>query len=193
LKFTGIILAGGKSSRMGENKALLLYKGKPLITHLFEMFSGFCNEIIISTNTPEEYPFLNARKQTDFYKNIGPAAGFHAALKASCNEVNFVCSCDTPLLTKELFLFLYEKGKDFEAVNPIHNQISEPLIGVIQKKLYRDFENEIEKNNFSPSLILKQKKYLLVEINELQKFYHPDLFFNINTKNEFYILQKKII
>ena len=140
-KYTGIILAGGKSSRMGQNKALMFLNGKRIIEYVYEMFQSFCDEIIISTNTPEEYDFLKCKKQIDFYKNIGPIAGLDAGLKASSNEINFITSCDTPFVSREMFLFLHENAKKYDIITPAHNGITEPIIGMFKKKTFQNFEN----------------------------------------------------
>lgn len=188
-KFTGIILAGGKSSRMGKNKALMLLNGKRIIEYVYEMFDSFCDEIIISTNSPEEYNFLPARKQKDFYSNIGPIAGLHAGLKTSGNEINFICSCDTPFLTKELFLYLHRNSANKDIVTPSHNGITEPIIGLFKKKTYLNFEKAIEKKLYSPPKVEKTTNRLILEISKHKTIFNDKLFTNINTVKDFLMLK----
>jgi len=181
MNYTGIILAGGNSSRMGQNKALLLLNGKRVIDYVFEMFSEFCNEIIISTNEPEAYSFLNAKKQKDNYLHIGPIAGIQAGLQASSNEINFITSCDTPFVSQAMFLYLLENAENQKIVTPTHLGISEPIIGMFRKETAQDFENAIKNNLFSPPKVEKTIGQIFVEITENQKIYNEKLFTNINT------------
>ncbi|MCF6240761.1 MAG: molybdenum cofactor guanylyltransferase, partial [Bacteroidales bacterium] len=92
---TGIILCGGKSKRMGSNKALLQLNGKCIINYVTELLSNFCNEIIISTNS-HELAFLKTELVADEFQTIGPIAGIYSALKHSKTEKNIILSCDTP-------------------------------------------------------------------------------------------------
>ena len=184
-KYTGIILAGGKSSRMGQNKALMLLNGKRIIEYVYEIFQSFCDEIIISTNTPEEYNFLKSKKQSDFYKNIGPIAGLHAGLRASSNEINFITSCDTPFVSRELFLFLHENRENYDIITPAHYGITEPIIGMFRKKTFLNFEKAIENKLYSPPKVEKVSNQLIIEISAQSKIYSDKLFTNINTLKDF--------
>ena len=74
---TGVILAGGKSRRMGRNKALLDLGGICLIEKTYQTMSHLFQEVILITNTPEDYAFLNCRCQGDIYPGIGSIAGLH--------------------------------------------------------------------------------------------------------------------
>jgi hypothetical protein len=77
---TGVILAGGRSSRFGSNKALAMVDGKPLIRHVADLMSSLFAECLLVTNTPVEYRFLSLPMTSDHYRDSGPLAGIHAAL-----------------------------------------------------------------------------------------------------------------
>jgi len=170
---------------MGQNKALMLLNGKRIIEYVYEMFGSFCDEIIISTNSPEEYDFLNCKKQMDLYENIGPIAGLHAGLKASNHEINFICSCDTPFVSKDLFLFLHENAKNYDIITPAHQGITEPIIGLFRKETFQIFEKAIQNKLYSPPKVERTTKQLILEVSEQCKFYTEKLFININTFSDF--------
>jgi molybdopterin-guanine dinucleotide biosynthesis protein A len=184
MNYTGIILAGGNSSRMGQNKALMYLNGKRIIEYLFEMFSEFCCEVIISTNEPELYSFLKAKTQKDNYLNIGPIAGIQACLAVSSNEINFISSCDTPFVSKEMFLYLLEKSQNAKISTPTHFGISEPIIGMFRKETATDFENAIKQTIFSPSKTEKIIGQTFVEISDSEQIFNNKLFTNINTMDD---------
>lgn len=109
---TGIILAGGKSSRMGQNKALLDFKGKTVIEHVISTVSNLFNRVIIITNSPADYTHLGFEIFTDFYANLGPLAGIHSGLVNSKTERNFIISCDIPLVTSDVINYICNRKTD---------------------------------------------------------------------------------
>ncbi len=83
---TGIILAGGKSTRMGENKSLLSLNGKTVIERVVDLMKSIFKEVILITNTPEEYDFIKIPKYKDIFEYKGPLAGIHSGLTHSNTE-----------------------------------------------------------------------------------------------------------
>ena len=99
---TGIILSGGTSSRMGENKALLQLGKKKVIEHITDLMCSIFANVILITNTPNEYEFLNLPMYEDIFKVGGPLAGIHSGLVNSKTEENFILSCDMPLMRADI-------------------------------------------------------------------------------------------
>lgn len=114
---TGVILCGGKSSRMGEDKALLLYDGKSFLSCASSSLS-FSRDIIIASG---EKDYGTAyREVKDVYPGKGPLAGLHAALLLCKTEYAFVLSVDLPLFTSAFGLkILEEMDSSFDAVVPM--------------------------------------------------------------------------
>jgi len=104
---TGIILAGGKSSRMGAEKGLQELCAKPLIHYAIEVLSGLCNTIIISSSS-EAYKSLGHKVVADVIPGIGPMGGIYSALQQSKTEENLVLSCDLPFVSQELMSYILE-------------------------------------------------------------------------------------
>ncbi len=183
-KITGIILAGGKSRRMGENKAILKIKNKTLIEMVFDQMKKVCDEIIISSNT-NEYDFLKAKNIKDIYENIGGIGGIYSSLKNSNNEKNLIISCDTPFINYKFLEFLIKKSGNYEiTICKYENQI-QYLIGIYQKKNIIKIKEEILKKNYSLRKIISKFNCQIIEINSIMKFFNKNLFANLNTKKDY--------
>ena len=115
---TGIILAGGKSSRMGTDKGFLVLKGKSFIQHSIDVLKPLVSEIIIVSDNPE-YDAFNFKRIEDIIKDAGPIAGICSGLKASSSQYNLVLSCDIPLIKAEILQKL---------INAINNRFKNPGI-----------------------------------------------------------------
>lgn len=102
-EITGIILAGGKSSRMGKDKGLCDFKGKALVSYAIETLRPLCGNLMISANYfPEKYAEFDLPVIADEVKNIGPMGGILSCLKQSHTQHNLVLSCDTPFVTTDV-------------------------------------------------------------------------------------------
>jgi len=97
-EITGVVLAGGNSIRMGQDKALLMLNGKPLIQHVAEALQAVFVEVIVSANTAD-YDFLGLPVIGDVYPECGPLGGIHSVLGSLKTPYIFTAPCDTPLLT----------------------------------------------------------------------------------------------
>ena len=99
---TGVILAGGQSSRMGSNKALLPFQGGRFIEAIHRQFSELFPEVLLVTNNPEQYTFLPCSKVADIYPGLGALAGLHSGLYHAANPHIFAAACDMPWLNSSL-------------------------------------------------------------------------------------------
>lgn len=129
----GVILAGGKSSRFGSNKALALHQGAALIQGIARKLAGLFPETLLVTNTPADYGFLGWPMVADHYHNCGPLAGIHAALRTVSQPRAFICGCDMPLINPELIRFLCELDGDHDMALPWLDEGPEPLYAVYSK------------------------------------------------------------
>jgi FdhD protein len=131
----GAILAGGQSSRMGRNKALLPVFGKPLIEEIFRKMSGLFEEVVVVTNSPEEYAFLPCAKIPDIHIGKGSMAGVHAALEWSPKPWLFVVACDMPFLDPAAVRSLAGRLDNKVAIVPCSSGGFEPLHSFYSKKI----------------------------------------------------------
>ncbi|GAB5398458.1 MAG: molybdenum cofactor guanylyltransferase [Aureisphaera sp.] len=131
---TGIILAGGKSKRMGHDKALLPFKGKPFLQHIIDALKPLVNDIIIVSDRTE-YDQFGERRVDDLVKNAGPLAGLYSGLYHTETENNIVVSCDVPLLKPSLLQRLItENETEYDAVQFQIEDKTMPLIAMYKKR-----------------------------------------------------------
>jgi molybdopterin-guanine dinucleotide biosynthesis protein A len=183
-----IILSGGKSSRMGTNKALLKINEKTNIERITDTLKMSFNDIILVTNNPEHYQFLGLQMVTDIYPDQGPLAGIHAGLLASKFDVNFIAACDMPFVSGELAEVLVNQCGDYDAVIPIINGRQHPLFAVYQKRVTEEIAHSIEAGRLRIKQLLEQLHVKYVTEENLQAYCSNDLervFFNMNHPNEY--------
>jgi len=194
---TGIILAGGKSSRMGENKALLPFNGKTIIESISERVRSVFKNVMLITNQPDDYSFLNMETFQDIYFGRGPLAGIHSGLMNSKTEKNFIISCDIPLVNKDIINFLV----NYQTKQPITvlqaDGFVQHLCGVYCKRLVSAAEeilNSIEKEmNEGKKCKCKMMEFLTIAEAEIIDsinipFYKEGMFLNVNKPSDYQIL-----
>lgn len=141
----GVILAGGKSSRFGSNKALALVKGKPMIRHAMDMLETLFPEHLLVTNSPEEYSFTGWNITPDIYPGCGPLAGIHAALTRVKSEKIFVVGCDMPYIKAEVIRFICDRyDNNADAVIPETSNGLEPLHGLYHKNCIEQLSTDLQ-------------------------------------------------
>ncbi|MBS2210888.1 molybdenum cofactor guanylyltransferase [Carboxylicivirga mesophila] len=174
---TGIILAGGLSSRMGQDKGLIQYKGRTLLEYCINALKPMCSEIIISSNNLE-YEQFGFRVIADVYQKVGPIGGLYSALAEAGNEDVIVCPCDMPFITTELFdKLLNEKGENkaaiaVSAINKIY-----PTLGYYHKSCLPVILQFIEQGQYKLQLLIKELKaqtILIEDDKSLLNFNSPE-------------------
>lgn len=129
-----VILAGGKSSRMGFNKALLQVEGTPLIRILIDRILPITKRILISSNDAADYGFLNFPVIPDRYPDYGPLAGLHAAMLEHIAPLYLVLACDLPNLQTQVMRNLLAFAEGFDAAIPRSgNGMAHPLCAVYRR------------------------------------------------------------
>lgn len=192
MEASGIILAGGLSSRMGRDKSLLVYNQKPIIERTVEELRKVVDEIIIASNHTSKYNIPGTVEVLDEYPGIGPLAGLHAGLKRIKNHYAFVISCDMPLFKAELAEYLLKISPGYDAVVPQIDGEWEPLCAVYSKGCIEAIEKCLTAGikkiiNFYPDVRL-----LIVGREEIQRFGDPkELFYNLNTPEDYRFLLER--
>lgn len=177
---TGIILAGGKSSRMGEDKAFLKLNGKPFIECSIEAIKPLVSETMIVSNNPECDGF-NLKRVNDIIENSGPLAGIYSGLINSKTEYNLVLSCDIPLITTEILkLLIIDVEPHVDVVQIVSYNKPMPLIALYKKRCTPQFYELLQNDERRLRIALNQckvKNVVLDSENEL-------LTTNVNTPEE---------
>ena len=186
---TGIILAGGKSSRMGTDKGMQELCGKPLIQYAIQALSGLCDTIIISSSS-KAYHSLGNKVVADVFPGIGPMGGIYSALKQSNTEKNLVLSCDLPFVSKELMSFILKNSEGFEIAVPYEgNQHYEPLCGFYNQSVLKLMGEYIQKGNYKLPDLFDEISINRLIISTEASFYQKNLFFNVNSQQELSIAE----
>ncbi|MFC2124297.1 molybdenum cofactor guanylyltransferase [Bacteroidota bacterium] len=134
MKTTGIILAGGQGRRMGMEKGLTQFLGKPLIEHVIDAIKPLCDDITISANS-SSYDYLGISVINDVLQDTGPSAGIHACLESSLNYINIIVPCDMPLVSASFFRCLLAYSEDYDiTVTEVEERI-QPLCGIYKKSI----------------------------------------------------------
>ena len=121
------ILAGGASTRMRRNKALLNFRGKPMIRHQLDLLQPLFSEVLISANNPAPYASLGIRVVPDVFAEPCSLSGIHALLEAVTAPRIFVVACDLPFLNPELIRLMRDVPGDFDVIVPETEDGFEPL------------------------------------------------------------------
>ena len=179
---TGVILAGGKSSRFGSNKALAMVDGKPLIQHVADLISSLFAECLLVTNTPAEYEFLSLPMTHDRYRDSGPLAGIHAALLQISTPRAFVVACDMPNLSPELIQYVCNiNEQEYDVIIPSLEKGLEPLFGIYHKKSLAVIESYLQQKDFKIISVLEDLQVRRVSEKEILSIAEDfDCFKNIN-------------
>lgn len=184
---TGVILAGGKSLRMGTNKSFLKIGNQTIIERIVDLMRSIFLEVIIITNSPDEYKFLNIPLYEDIYKWKGPLAGIHSALTHTKTEKIFVLSCDVPLMTKEMIQYIVDYKSDKPVIFCEAAGYHQPLVGIYSKKIIKEIEYFISNNDFNDKSFHKFLSSIETEIIRPQSlsFYKDEIFYNVNNMNDY--------
>ena len=130
------VLSGGNSSRMGQDKGLMPFLGRPLIQRGLERLSSFADEVFISTNQPQKYAFLGLPTHTDILPNCGSLGGLYTSLLVAKYPLVAAAACDLPFVNQGLFNHAISllSGSDADVVIPCTSHGLEPLHAVYRRE-----------------------------------------------------------
>ena len=190
-KITAVILAGGKSSRFGSDKAFIKIEGAPLIRKQIKILKNIFKKIIIVTNTPAKYKLKNVKVISDIIPGLGPLSGIHAGLSASDSFYNFVMACDMPFITLSLIRYIMRNKNSYDIIIPKIDKKTHPLFGVYSKNCIPVIEKMLKQDKLNVSSLFIKVKSRFILKEEIEKF-DTDLssLININTKEELEVAKK---
>lgn len=151
---TTIILAGGQSSRMGQDKGLMDYNGKPMIQWIIDAARSISKEIIIVANHPD-YEKFGLRVIPDRIQQKGPLAGLIEGLSATRTDKNIVLSCDIPNIQTDLLIQLMNKLKECDGVITVHQEQKHPLIAAFHTSALKPLKEQLALNNLKLLIALQ--------------------------------------
>ena len=177
------ILAGGKNSRFGgRDKAFIEIEGQTLLEKLVSILEFQFDDILIISNQKEKYSsFKNISVFEDIYKEIGPLAGIHSAIRNCKNEFCVILACDMPNISTEAIEYFISEFQNADVLIPTLNGLKEPLFAIYSKKILENLEHFIEfENSRKIGAFLQTQNVQFVEI---PKKFRID-FININSPSD---------
>jgi len=184
-EITGVILVGGKSTRYGRDKALVEVGGIRLIERVIRVMGSIFQRLILITNTPSEYTFLELPMYKDLIKGLGPIGGIYTGLKAISDEAGFFVACDMPFLNADLIRHIVKARGGFDAVVPRMGWKIEALHTLYTKKCLPSIRELIGLQDYQVIKVFHKTRVRYVDEDEIRSF-DPQLrsFFNVNIPQE---------
>ncbi|OPY89492.1 MAG: putative molybdenum cofactor guanylyltransferase [Syntrophus sp. PtaU1.Bin208] len=185
-RMTGIILSGGKSSRMGINKAFLEIDGDRLIDRTVSLFKELFSEVILVTNEPLLYLDQDVALVTDIYKRKGPLGGLYAGLYYASFDYAFLCACDMPYLNVEFIRYMMGKVAGYDVVIPETSEGYFPLHAIYSRRCLPTIKNLLERGDRLKVVGVFKGMRVLTIPEPVIRSYDPDgrMFLNINTEQD---------
>lgn len=186
---TVVIQAGGQSSRMGEDKALKPFLGRPLIQRVIERLAPIADEIIVTTNRPAEYGFLNQRLVTDLKPGRGALGGLYTAIASATSPFVAVAACDMPFASKNFFESAYRLMvmEEADVVISKTDEGYEPFHALYRRETCLPaIEASIDADQWKVIAWFPQVKVRILSPDETKEFDPSGLcFWNVNTPEDF--------
>ena len=182
---TGIILAGGRSLRYGKNKALVEVDGTRLIERVISVMQPLFESLMIITNTPREYDYLQLPMHEDIIKGLGPLGGVYTGLEAISSESGFFVACDMPFLQSDFIRHMVEIKGDFDAVVPKVDWKIEPLHAIYTRNCLPAIKKLINARGYQIIKFFDNIRVRYVEEEEIRCFDTKlKSFLNVNSPRE---------
>ena len=183
-----IILCGGQSRRMGQDKGSMFIQGKPMIKHILSTLNHEMNEVIVVLNDEKRIAkygqFINPDDYTykikfieDKIKNKGPLPGLMSGLENITGQYSLVLPCDSPYVTKEYINTIFNEINDgYQAIVPYHDsenklKTSEPLHSIYNKNIIPEIEDLISEDTLHIKGLIKkiETKFVLIDNEKILK------------------------
>ena len=192
---TVVIQAGGQSSRMGEDKALKPFLGRPLIQRVIDRLTPIADEVIVTTNRPADYAFLNLRLVSDLKPGRGALGGLYTAIASATHPFVAVVACDMPFASPIFFegarRLMVEKEADVVIAKT--DEGYEPLHALYRRETCLPaIESAIDADQWKVIAWFPKVKVLELTSQEVKEFDPSGLcFWNLNTPEEFLEAEKR--
>lgn len=182
--WTGVVLAGGKSSRMGRDKALIEIDGRTLLDRALDLLDPHCTELLV-IGEREKYGHVGPFVIADEWPGKGPLGGIATAMRYASNDMLLVVACDMPHLTARLLeLLKAQLGNATDAVVPRHAGFIEPLAAAYRRSAQPAFRRCVELDVLKMSDALSQVRTSYVDAEPGRNAWPVDLFRNINSPSD---------
>lgn len=192
---SAVVLAGGKSSRLGADKALLELDGQPLIARTVQALATLSDDLIVVTNTPERFDPLGlaARLVTDERPDEGSLMGIYSGLKVARHPHAVVVACDMPFLSLPLLRYMLSLAPDYDVVVPRLAGMLEPLHAVYSRACLPWMARLLDEGRRRIVAFFPHVRVRHAEEDEIDRFDPLHLsFVNVNTPQDWKQVQELI-
>ncbi len=188
----GLILAGGKSTRMGgRHKGDLVFKEQTFLERIIEELKVEAETVWISYGTLIRREYPGCQIVQDEYPDRGPIGGFHAGFKKSRNQLILTAACDMPFLKVELYHHLYEmleqagkrRGRAYAGVVPVTDGRPHPLTAIYRKDLAGSLEQQVKKGDYRLQAWLRSQDMLYLDLTDQPRY--KKMLRNVNSLAEY--------
>ncbi|WP_027418073.1 molybdenum cofactor guanylyltransferase [Crocinitomix catalasitica] len=173
---TVIILAGGKSSRMGQDKGLMFYDGQPMIQYVIEIAEQLTKDILIVSNK-DDYNQFNYPVLPDIIQDKGPLAGVVTGLESSTTDLNLILTCDAPFITVEFLNWLKIRMEQFDVAIPQYENRIYPLTGYYKRTTLPVLKRHLDQNNLRIKSVIESLNTQFIKADD----FNQQNFRNLNT------------
>ena len=185
-----IILAGGKSSRFGSDKAMYKIEQKPMLENIVEKLEAFFDNIYIIGNEKQKLKEVNRQIKflSDIIPDKGPLGGLYTGLSESDSQFNYLQACDMPFICEEYLNFMksyIKEDSNYDAYIPVKDGYLEPFVGIYNKSIKNDILKLIKKEQLNFDYLFNEINIKKIPEEEIEKVADPKkIFFNINRKED---------
>ena len=185
MKVTGVVQAGGKSTRMGGNpKALIELGGRSIVERVVAALTPAVDDVLVVTNTPELYAFLGLPMVADVYPDHGSLGGIYSGLKAA-GEIAFTVACDMPFLHPEVVRLVVERAGEGDVVIPRVGEQLETMHAAYSQTCLPPIEARLRAGRLKIVGFFDDVRVVEIGAAEVARFRDPAIaFMNVNTPDE---------
>ena len=182
---TGIILSGGKSRRMGKNKAFVEIDGQRLLDRTVALFRDLFDEVILVTNEPLLYLDQNVTIVTDIIPGKGALGGIYTGLFFAQNERAFVAPCDMPYLNRSFIAWMRDNQEQYDVLVPAPPDGLQPLHAVYSRRCLPSIKKLIDDDRLKIKILYKRSRVVEIPESTLRTFDGSETMFqNINSPED---------
>lgn len=187
----GLVLTGGKSSRMGQDKAFLNYHGKPQVEFMVDLLRDYCDDVFVSTRVDQaNHPILKQFKQihdATIFSDAGPIAGIMSAMQQQPSAAWLIVACDLPLITTETLAFLIKHRNPTKCATAFvssHDHLPEPLCSIYEPTAFTLLQKHFQAGKTCP------RKFLINNDVNLLSLPQAHMLDNVNAPTDFHDIQR---
>ena len=190
-EFSGFVLAGGRSRRMGSNKALLPLAGRRLVDRAIDLLEPHVQEIFV-VGPPEVFPLLHVPVHPDEVRQAGPLGGILTGLRHTRHERSLVLGVDLPFLNGDVLDRVLSASEGYDMTVPRIGEISETLCAVYSKRCITPIEALLMAGHKSVQELMDRVSLRIVPEEDFQEMGGAEAFFNINTREDYEQAKRRV-